>query len=344
MAHRSSPFHRWFAVFLFVLLLVAACTPAQSSTETPPPAAAETDTPASTATDEPTETPLPKHDRLLFIGNTANGSTEQNDWLRSFAEENDLLFESRPSLEAGELTDEIRIVVYGEPAGDLSALLAAAPETQFVVIGGGETQAGGNLSIIVADPAQVAFLGGYIAEMISPDFRAAGLFPNEGGSLAEAFVNGGHYFCGRCVPIYAPVIFFPLVGSAAGGSPADVWISAFEEVHKNRIETVFLSRQAASQEVMAHLAQQQITILSETAPPEELRSAVAAVIQMDAMEALQNLLPELLAGSGGLVRRAPLVLSSVDENRITPGKQQLIQAVIDDLAGGWIHPNSIPME
>ena len=59
-------------------------------------------------------------------------------------------------------------------------------------------------------------------------------------------------------------------------------------------------------------------------------------IQSDAVQAIQTAWPELLAGRGGQSIPSPLGLADVDPAYLTPGKQRLVQKVLDDLAG-WPH-------
>jgi hypothetical protein len=59
-------------------------------------------------------------------------------------------------------------------------------------------------------------------------------------------------------------------------------------------------------------------------------------IQADAVKAIQTAWPELLAGRGGQSIPSPLGLADVDANLLTPGKQRLVEQVLDDLQAGRI--------
>jgi hypothetical protein len=59
-------------------------------------------------------------------------------------------------------------------------------------------------------------------------------------------------------------------------------------------------------------------------------------IQADAVKAIQVAWPELVAGRGGQSVPSPLGLADVDPNFLTPGKQRLVQKVLEDLQAGRI--------
>jgi hypothetical protein len=59
-------------------------------------------------------------------------------------------------------------------------------------------------------------------------------------------------------------------------------------------------------------------------------------IQSDALKAIQTAWPELVAGRGGQSIPSPLGLANVDPLFLTPGKQRLVQQVLDDLQAGRI--------
>lgn len=59
-------------------------------------------------------------------------------------------------------------------------------------------------------------------------------------------------------------------------------------------------------------------------------------IQPDEIKAISKAWPDLVAGKGGQSVQSPLGLADLDSTVITPGKQRLIQQVLDDLLAGRI--------
>lgn len=321
----------------FLLIALAGCTPADAQ----PQPASPTPDPSVSPTLEPTEPPTPAPDsaQVIYLGSGPEAAEA-----RALAEAEDLSFSALTALSPDDLTAATRLVVLEQLPENIDALRSAAPDAQFLLLNGDAGQAGGNLSVVVADSLHRAFVGGYLAQMLSPDFRGAGLLPAGNDALADAFENGGRYLCGRCVPVYAPVVLFPVLATAPEGADLNAWQAAYAEIEANRLETVFVDPAASQPEVLAFLMQQNLTLVGGQTPPEEIQPAWAATIGFDRAGALKSAFPELLAGRGGQAFTAPVTLSDVDENRVTPGKQRMLQKIIDDLAAGWLEPLSVPGE
>ena len=98
--------------------------------------------------------------------------------------------------------------------------------------GGSDLSAGGNLSVVRQLEVQRTFMAGYITTLIAPDWRAAGLLPDAPADLQDAFINGGRYWCGRCIPMYAPLVLFPLAGTQPAGTDAAGWQSTLQDLQK----------------------------------------------------------------------------------------------------------------
>ena len=59
-------------------------------------------------------------------------------------------------------------------------------------------------------------------------------------------------------------------------------------------------------------------------------------IQADPVKAIQSAWPELLAGRGGQTIPSPLGLADIDPAYLSPGKQLLVERVLDGLQAGRI--------
>jgi hypothetical protein len=332
---------------LALILLVALLTLSACATPTPTvsvdPTIGESATPEGIATLPPTAEPTDSPGRILLVVPAGVQPAENvREVLQALAAERGLAFETRPAIQSTDLTPADPLVVLVEPAEDPSNLAAAVPGTQFLAVSTPYLEGHDNLSVIRVDRAQLAFLGGYIAQMIAPDFRGGGLFPAASPELADAFTNGGHYLCGRCVPVFAPVVFFP----QAAGADSTGWLAAYDELQKNRLETLYLSAEATQPDVMQAAASAGIVLLGETYPGDEYRSAWAVTLYPDVQQAVGRTSGELLNGetSPGFTAFAPIVLTDLNENWLTPGKQTQIYTLIDDLANGWVYPLSVPSE
>jgi hypothetical protein len=119
-----------------------------------------------------------------------------------------LLFESVSTISTADLPgDGLQLIVALPPDPGLAALIAAAPETQFLAVNIPGLEPAPNLSQIQAQgvrPDQSAFLAGYLAAAITQDWRA-GVISLAGDATARlGFTNGVYYFCGLCRPAYPP--------------------------------------------------------------------------------------------------------------------------------------------
>jgi hypothetical protein len=76
--------------------------------------------------------------------------------------------------------------------------------------------------------------------------------------------------------------------------------------------------------------------------PEQRPAGWVMTISPDVIKAIQNAWPQLLAGQGGITVQSPLGLSDVDPELLSPGKQRLVQQVLDDLQAGRIDIGATP--
>ena len=340
------------ALFVFVLLL-AACSsapspvvPAATATlaapQTPQPSAVPAT--AAAATPAPQPSPTAGQGRVVLVAPAELGAAVIDPLraaLTDLASGAKLGLESRAALAAGELKPEYKIIIYLQAPTDLPALLAAAPQAQFVVVGGADLEAKGNLSVIRQREEFRAFLAGYISVLAAPDWRSLGLLPDN-AALQDAFINGGRYWCGRCIPSFAPQIAFPLAVAQPAGSPAANWQAGYGQQQKNIIQAVYISSQAYSPELVKFLFSQKLVLLGTQPPSAELTPLWAATLRFDALPALQKLWPAVSGGKGGQSADAALQWSDVNESLFSPGRQRLAAQTLAGLLDGTIGPFSIP--
>lgn len=329
---------------LLALALLAGCSGGTAVPATPPPA--ETSAPAApteTSTPPPTATP----GKVILVAGpeaqTADVQQAQN-LLTELADGAGLTLETRPTLQAGEAADGWKVVVLLSQSADAPALAAAYPAAQFVVLGGADVQPGGNLSVIRAQPEQRAFLAGYIAALVAPEWRVGGLLPDQPAALADAFQNGARYLCGTCATARPPYLDLPLTAVLPAGSDAAAWMAAAGSLRGNATNVFYVAPEAAQTDVLVDIATQGGVLLGAQTPPDELRSYWAVTITQDGVSLLRDLWPDLLAGQGGKSLTAPLTLADVNIEILTEGRQRLVDQVIADLANGLVAPLSVPLQ
>ena len=336
-----------YALVLILCSLLAACSAGGDSTPLPTvmatgvPRVTETMV-ALTSVPQATAVPTPAQGRVILIAPPEDESL--GSALSGLAKDSGLAFETRLSLRPEEIPAEARLVILLQAPADLAALTSAAPQAQFVVEGGSDLQAGGNLSVIRQLEEQRTFMAGFITTIIAPDWRAAGLLPDAPANLQDAFINGGRYWCGRCIPMYAPLVLFPLAGVQPSGTDAGSWQSTLAELQKKVLEAVYISPAADSPELRSALAAQKLILVGTQPPIAEDKANWAATLSFDALPAMQKLWPDLLAGKGGQTVDASLSWTDVNVDIFTVGKQRLAQEALDGLLDGTIGPFSVPGE
>lgn len=348
MLHYSNHFVRSACITLFaaILIVLAACnpsSPAITATATNPPL----QTPATLVpTPESTAEPA----KIILVSDAGASSSDvqkAETALTDLAGQEEMNLVKAGNLTPADLTPEVKVVVWIGQADGIGALAAGAPQVQFVAITSANLDSSVNLNIIHIRPEQAVFIAGYISTLIAPDWRGAGLLPSDGplgDQVQTVFSNGGRFFCGRCAPAYAPVVLFPLSAALPGNSPASAWLGAFDDLNKNIIEVIYVSNSAASPELLSALSEKGITLVGSQPPTADLQSAWAATVSMDGISQLENLWPDLLAKKPGQSLEAPVVLSDVDPSKLSPGRQELVNAMIENLQSGLVNPFSVQPE
>jgi hypothetical protein len=342
-------------IFLTCILcgLLAACSAGETSTPTLISTGAPEVTPGEptpTLVPSPTTVPTQAQGRVILVAPDTPGAPggvsagALGSALAGLANASGLAFETRPALTPDQIPAEARVVILLQAPADLSALAAAAPQAQFVTVAGGDLQAGGNLSVIRQLEEQRTFMAGFITTLIAPDWRAAGLLPDAPANLQDAFINGGRYWCGRCIPIYAPLVLFPLTGTQPAGTDAAGWQSTVQDLQANILEAVYISPAADSPDLRSALAAQDLILVGTQPPTADSKAAWAATLSFDPIPAIQKLWPDLVAGRGGQTEDASLSWTDVNEDVFTVGRQRLAQEALAGLLDGTISPFSVPAQ
>ncbi len=327
--------------------------PAPTAGPTPEAGASATGVdPTATAAPTATHTPAPPLAVLLAPGGPEDPlAASLEPVLAALAAQSGLRFETRAALTAEEIqAGPVQIVVALPPDPGLAALAAAAPQAQFLALSIPGLQAGGNLSLIQtadARPDLQGFLAGYLAAVITPDWRV-GVVSEAGtpaGALARAaFDNGVVYYCGLCRPAYPPYPLqgFPLAAEFAPGAGEAAWQTAAAEFATWGVETVFVYSAAPDEAFLRFLSGAGYKLISNSSPPAGLQASwVASIRSAGPLEAVEELWPALLAGEGGQNVELPLALEQVNPELLSPGRQALVEAALDELQAGLIDPGSV---
>ena len=329
---------RTLTLFLFVLLILALAGCGGQPTEAP----AE-----PTATLEPTASPTPAPPRALLVipeGTDPAAAEAVSITLGQMAAESGIQLDSLTALQPGEVTAEVKVVVFLSTPADLSAFLSAAPQTQFITVSGQELPQAANLSVIRTRPEDLAFLGGYTAAILAPDWRVLALLDSsapDAAAFQQAFSNGYAYWCGVCVVSSPPFISFPLVASQPGSDPA-AWQAAVEAQRPNNPMLLFLGPGVLSNDLAAWIAGQNMLMFGAGLPADASRASWAGTLGYDLAASVAALWPDALAGTGGKTVSAALTITQVQSGILTDGRMRLVREMADELAKGLFNPFNVP--
>lgn len=331
--------------FLISLLLtssLSACVLGRP----PEPTAVPTDTAAPAATAVPTPS-QPLALLVLPADMDKAASDAYQKTVYELAQQSGMRFQVRNGLAPQDVEPGLRIVIAVPPDPGIAALAAAAPQAQFLAINIPGITAGGNISVLASGGSidTPAFVAGYTAALLSDDFRAGMILPKDdpgAQQAAAAFANGMAYYCGLCTS-------FRLYIDANGGAlrfPQFIQLPTDQNpnswglnylVSSLKMSALYLypDSKLGVKQLYEALGQTGALIIGAAAPDPRPAGWVME-IRPDEVKAIQTAWPALAAGQGGQNVPSPLGLGDVDSVLLSPGKQRLVQGVLDDLQAGRI--------
>lgn len=332
------------ALFIFLaIFLLSACNLGKSPE---PTAAAPTNSPVAPPTPPPTpSSPLAV---LLMPADLDKATSDAYQTaVYNLTQQSGMRFQVRNGMTPQDIDPGLKVVVALPPDPGIAALAAAAPQVQFLAIDIPGVTAGNNISAVAANSqADVpAFVAGYAAAMISEDHHIGMLLPRGNASAqvaAQAFANGMAYYCGLCQPFYYLPYGFPQYQDI----PADEQKARYPAyadilIVQRKVDTVYLYPDITVKELTDYLSTTGTNMIG-SAPPNPKPGTWVMTIQPDELKAIDKAWPDLAAGKGGQSVQSPLGLADVDPTVISPGKQRLIEQVLDGLQAGRINTGVTP--
>jgi hypothetical protein len=253
-----------------------------------------------------------------------------------------LHWQVRQQLTPADLTPAVRLVLALPPDPGLAALAAVAPDAQFLAVGIPGLEPAANLSMVGAlgpRPDQQGFIAGYIAAMLTPDWRVGAITVSdsaEGRAARSGFLNGAVFFCGLCNQSYPPFYSYPRYVELAASASSAEWQAAANHMIDYYVETVYVAPGAGDPVMLGTLAAAGINLISSGMPTEAIQPNWVLSFASDPLALVQQVLPEILAGQGGQNLPLPLELTQINPELLTPGKQALAEQVLADLLSGHI--------
>ena len=200
---------KFIPLILCIILLLPGCNLPQQvevpSAATEIPAEAETEVP-----EIPTEipTPLPDPEKVTWVTSEDDPVIHEHltKALETICAER---FECETVTSADAVPADTDFVIFAQEPQDIASLRGKFPEAGLIIVSTPGTRLD-NVWTIQYNDAFLPFLAGFAVEECAQDWRGAGLLPPDGSGWGthaqEAFLNGGHYMCGNCMPAAAPYV------------------------------------------------------------------------------------------------------------------------------------------
>ena len=102
--------------------------------------------------------------------------------------------------------------------------------------------------------------------LLAPNFRVGALLAAENPAFSQAFVNGANYYCGTCASLLNPLNKYPFISTQPAASPASAWQAGFDAMNVNKINVLFVAKEAASPELLAYLATLDVAMIGSQSP------------------------------------------------------------------------------
>jgi len=337
---------RGFYWLLIILLFLVGCS-SQPDTEPPTAEPVIKETPVLTATPAETSTPLsPVGVFLTPPESDPNLVKELNHLIRGYIRAEGLRFQVLETMAPGDfLADDFRFVVVLPPYPDLETLAQGAPDTKFLAVGFNDLDPLDNLSVLRfgRDYDVQGFVAGYIAAMITTDWRVAVLSVQESeDALAarEGFRVGVKYFCGLCNPKYAPTginyVYPKYIDLPV--NPSDPEIEANVNLLIDRaVNTFYVVPGAGDQKIYRMLiSNNKLIIGSGSDFREEYRDNWVASLEYDLVQAVKEYWPEFLENKSGSEYILPLLINDVNPDLLSQGKLQAVKSIQEEVSAGYI--------
>jgi len=339
------------AIFVLSCMALAAC---KSSSEPAPietqPIETATTVPTATFTPLPSPTALPERVILLApAGSDPTLAGEMQNLLGGLASQEGYILEVKAELGEADFNEGLRLVVALPPDTGIANFAAAYPSVQFLAVGIPGVQSGGNLSVIGAGgdrPDQQGFMAGYIAALVTPDWRVGVISAGDTGpgrAARQGFLNGAIFFCGLCRPAYPPFVQYPdyyEVPSAA--SQVDKQAAADYLIGQG-VKTVYVYPPLADEALFSYLAQAGVNLIGSGAPPASVQNNWITSIEVNWASAMQDAWTNWIIGEASGEGSSALTLSYQNPNLFSPGRQNLAEKILADLVAGYIDSGVDPL-
>lgn len=251
-------------------------------------------------------------------------------------------------LSDSDLEQKVKMMFIFPPDPGLNDLAARFPTVQFVAIGIHGLSEAENLSRIGPDGLgadQIGFIAGVLAAAVSPDWRVGAVsvqnFSEESASNL-AFQNGAMFYCGLCRQAFPPFHSYPL-GVEAYSAEISAVQDTIAALTSFDVNTIFLSPQLSSAASAEMLKGSGVSYVGGGSPGENLGEKWIATVRAAPELAIAEIWDRVRAGERGGTVSMPVIIEDINPDRLTPGREAWVQAILQDLIDGYIDTGVDPI-
>ncbi len=335
--------NKFFYYLLLIILFLVGCN-SQQDTQTPSSEPVFTETLVPTATQSDTPTPLsPVGVFLTPPESDPNLVEELNPLVGEFIRAEGLRFQVLETMAPGDfLVDDFRFVVVLPPYPNLKALAQGAPDTKFLAVGFNDLDPLDNLSVLRfggEDYGVQGFIAGYIAAMITTDWRVAVLSVQESDdalAAREGFRVGVKYFCGLCNPKYAPTgihyLYPKYIDLPVDASDPEIEANVNLLIDR-AVNTFYIVPGAGDPKIYQMLTNNNKLIIGPGSDfREEYRDNWVASLEYDLVAAFEVIWTAFLSAETGIEQTPPLLITDINSELLSPGKLKLAEGILEEVS------------
>ena len=225
------------AVVIALISVLAACGKAPVAPTSAPPT--NPSVPTATASPiPPTNTPSPPAAVFISAADARAGVKDAvRQWAKALAAEKGYAFtEQAPEKPLPSNAALVVAVGVTPPKAGKARLIVVNPPPK-ANLGGAQA-----LYTSSADILHRAFLAGYLAAVVTKDWRTGIVADASEEKAVKAYEDGVRYYCGLCRPLYPPFLAYPQFALVPAGAQKGEWrVAARELVTAGKVQTLVLS-------------------------------------------------------------------------------------------------------
>jgi hypothetical protein len=141
---------------------------------------------------------------------------------------------------------------------------------------------------------------------------------------------------GLCQQTYPPFNTYPMAVEAPAGSETQEWLALGSVMVDQVVHSVYLAPGVEDEALLNYLAEAGINLVGVISPPPGLADQWIATINGDLLSPIEAIWPDLISGQGDIFVSAPISLSHINQELLSPGRQRLVENLIHELEKGFI--------